>query len=153
MELKRIGKINTNNGFQICIDEKYKEGLKGIEGFGHLIIIWWADKVDTDSCKVLTIEKPYKSGPDTVGVFATRSPYRPNSICVSIIDVQSIDYENGIIYTSYTDAEDGTPVLDIKPYYPCSDIIRDVALPEWCEGLPICVEDSGDFDWSSYFNF
>ncbi len=154
MELKSIGKVSTKQGFKVDIDEAYKEALTAMDGFGHLIVLWWANQVDnSDSRKVMTTEKPYKTGPDVIGIFATRSPLRPNPICISVIDVREIDYDQGIIYTSYIDAEDGTPVLDIKPYYPCSDIVRETKLPKWCSGLPSCIEDSADFDWSTYFNF
>ncbi|MDQ2085565.1 SAM-dependent methyltransferase [Herbivorax sp. ANBcel31] len=154
VELKIIGKVKSKSGFEINIDRDYKEAMKGMDGFGHLIVIWWADKVDnSDFRKVTTTEKPYKAGPDTIGIFATRSPIRPNPIGISIIDVKCIDYDDGIIYTSYIDAEDETPVIDIKPYYPCSDIVREVKLPKWCEGLPNCIEDSANFDWSNFFNF
>jgi tRNA-Thr(GGU) m(6)t(6)A37 methyltransferase TsaA len=154
MELKVIGKVSTNQGFKIDIEEDYKEALTEVDGFGHLVVLWWADQVDNpDLRRTRTIEKPYKTGPDTVGIFATRSPLRPNPICMSIIDVKGIDYDSGIIYTSYIDAEDGTPVLDIKPYYPCSDVVREAKMPVWCAGLPSCIEESASFDWSHYFNF
>ncbi|WP_069999065.1 SAM-dependent methyltransferase [Cellulosilyticum sp. I15G10I2] len=154
MELKLIGKVNTHQGFRIDIEGEYKEALTEVEGFGYLVVLWWADQVDNpDLRRTTTVEKPYKTGPDTLGIFATRSPVRPNPICMSIIDVKSIDYDGGIIYTSYIDAEDGTPVLDIKPYYPCSDVVRDAKMPEWCQGLPNCIQESESFDWSNYFNF
>ena len=154
MELKLIGKVNTSQGFRIDVEADYKEALTGIKGFSHLAVLWWADQLDNpDLRRTKTVEKPYKTGPDTLGIFATRSPLRPNPICMSVIDVECIDYDSGIIYTSYIDAEDKTPVLDIKPYYPCSDRVRDAKLPEWCAGLPSCIEDSASFDWSKYFNF
>lgn len=154
MELKIIGKVNNEDGFTIIIKEQIKEALEGLDGFSHLVVLWWADQVDDPEFRnILTTEKPYKNGPDNIGILATRSPLRPNPICMSIIDVQSIDYEKGIIYTSYIDADEGTSVLDIKPYYPCSDIVRDVGLPNWCDDLPRCIEDSADFDWSNHFNF
>lgn len=154
MELKTIGKISTEQRFEIRINEGYKEALTEIDGFGHLVVLWWANQVDNPELrKVVTTEKPYKKGPDTIGIFATRSPVRPNPICMSIINVEDVDYDRGIIYTSYIDAENETPILDIKPYYPCSDIVRETIQPEWCAGLPSCIEDSADFDWSSYFNF
>ncbi|MDF2878269.1 MAG: hypothetical protein K0S30_1365 [Clostridia bacterium] len=154
MELKVIGKVSTNQSFKIDIEEDYKEALTAMDGFGHLVVLWWADQVDnSDLRRTRIIEKPYKTGPDTLGIFATRSPLRPNPICMSIVDVQGIDYDCGIIYTSYIDAEDGTPVLDIKPYYPCSDVVREAKMPVWCAGLPSCIEESASFDWSHYFNF
>lgn len=154
MKLKEVGKVVYGEGFKVCVDEEYKKALMGLGGFGHLVITWWANKLDDDiSRNELTVEKPYKNGPDIVGVFGTRSPQRPNPICISVINIEDIDYDSGIIYTSYIDAEPDTPVLDIKPYYPCSDIIRDIKMPNWCEKLPACMEDSANFDWSTYFNF
>ncbi|TYQ12717.1 UNVERIFIED_CONTAM: tRNA-Thr(GGU) m(6)t(6)A37 methyltransferase TsaA [Acetivibrio alkalicellulosi] len=152
MELLKIGRINGNNSFEI--DKEYKDALMGIDEFSHLIVVWWADHVDNpDLRKIMSSEKPYKNGPDSIGILATRSPLRPNPICISIIDVKSIDFDLGIIYTSYIDAENGTPILDIKPYYPCTDLVKEYKLPKWCDGLPNCIEDSADYDWSNFFNF
>lgn len=154
MNLKVIGRVNAKHGFEIDIEEGYKEALTAMDGFGHLVVLWWANQADNpDLRKMTTTEKPYKTGPDTIGVFATRSPLRPNPICISVIDVIDIDYDQGIIYTSYIDAEDETPVLDIKPYYPCSDVVRGTKLPAWCSNLPNCIEESENFDWSHFFNF
>ncbi|WP_283410000.1 SAM-dependent methyltransferase [Anoxynatronum buryatiense] len=154
MELKLIGKVKSDQGFAIAIEDDYKEALTAMDGFSHLMVVWWANQVDQpDLRETKVLDKPYLPGPERMGVFATRSPIRPNPICISVIDVKHIDYERGIIETWYIDAEEGTPVLDIKPYYPCSDVVREPALPEWCAGLPVCIEDSADFDWSVFFNF
>ena len=65
--------------------------------------------------------------------------------------VLHIDYERGVIHIPYIDAEDGTPILDIKPYHPCSDRVRDVTVPEWCGHWPKWYEDSASFDWAAEF--
>lgn len=154
MKLRVVGNVNVDHDFEINIYEGYKEALTGLDGFGHIIIIWWANQVDEKELRdIKIIKKPYKTGPERIGIFATRSPQRFNPICISVIDVKSIDYDSGIIYTSYIDAENGTPILDIKPYYPCSDVAREAELPKWCKGLPKCIEDSDKFDWSEFFNF
>lgn len=154
MELRTIGHVKTENGCEIMIEKAYKEALTALDGFGHLVVLWWANQVDSPDLREITItEKPYKKGPDVVGIFATRSPLRPNPICISVIDVKGIDYDKGIIYTSYIDAEEETPILDIKPYYPCSDVVKEIRMPDWCENLPKCIEDSADYDWSQFFNF
>ncbi|MEN1760348.1 TrmO family methyltransferase domain-containing protein [Anoxynatronum sibiricum] len=154
MELKLIGKVKSDKGFAIVIEDDYKEALTAMDGFSHLLVTWWANQVDQPGLReTKVLEKPYLPGPEHMGVFATRSPIRPNPICISVIDVKHIDYEHGIIETWYIDAEEETPVLDIKPYYPCSDVAREATLPEWCAGLPVCIEDSADFDWSVFFNF
>jgi len=64
-----------------------------------------------------------------------------------------VDRENNRVEVNYLDAEAGTPVLDIKPYHPSSDRIRDVVMPAWCAQLPACYEDSGAFGWSTVFNW
>ncbi len=57
----------------------------------------------------------------------------------------------GGIYVAYIDAEEGTPIIDIKPYHPATDRIRDVQVPEWCDHWPKWYEDSAEFDWQAEF--
>jgi len=154
MNLKEIGKVKVNEGFELVIDDIYKKALTGLDGFSHLMITWWADQFDNEeSRQYLTTQKPYKTGPDVLGIFATRSPIRPNPICITVIGVKSIDFEKGIITTYYMDADNDSPILDIKPYYPCSDRVRDFYSPKWCDFLPENIESSANFDWSTFFNF
>lgn len=150
-----IGKVqNTMGEFAIQIDVQYRPALKGLEGFSHLCMIWWFSKCDDEQYRnILECESPYKNSPDTLGTFATRSPMRPNPIALSTVQILSIDVEKGIITIPYTDAEDGTPVLDLKPYTPSLDRILSPTVPEWCRYWPMSVEESGDFDWESVFNF
>jgi len=82
-----------------------------------------------------------------------RSPVRPNPIELSIVDIISIDYEIGLIETSYIDAFDGSDILDIKPYTPSVDRIENPKVPKWCSHWPKCIESSEKFDWNSEFNF
>lgn len=150
-----IGKVVNNMGeFSIQVDEQYRPALKGLRGFSHLCMIWWFDKCDNEQCRnMLECESPYKGSPEVLGTFATRSPMRPNPIALSTVQILSIDEEKGIIALPYTDAEDGSPVLDLKPYTPSLDRILAPEVPEWCKDWPISVEESGDFDWESVFNF
>jgi tRNA (Thr-GGU) A37 N-methylase len=67
------------------------------------------------------------------------------------VAVISVDVEKGLVIVPWIDAEDGTPILDIKPYHPSSDRIRDVTMPKWCQHWPQWYEDSGEFDWSAEF--
>jgi tRNA (Thr-GGU) A37 N-methylase len=62
-----------------------------------------------------------------------------------------VDVEKGLIVVPWIDAEDGTPILDIKPYHPSTDRIREVKMPRWCQHWPQWYEDSGEFDWSAEF--
>lgn len=155
MELYPIGKIkNEENEVKIVIDSKYRNGLIGLEGYSHVQILWWADSCDNEKDRsILTEQKPYKNGPDSLGVFALRSPERPNPIAVSNADIAYVDIENGVVGLYYVDAFDGTQVLDLKPYTPSIDRIKNPRTPGWCSHWPKSYEESGDFDWASEFNF
>jgi tRNA (Thr-GGU) A37 N-methylase len=154
IEVKPIGKVvNSNSGFAIQIAKEYLPALTSIAGFSHIQVVWWGHLYDSPEYRAnLVAGKPYKKGPDMVGVFATRSPVRPNPILLTTIDVQRIDLEQGIIHTSYIDAEVGTPILDIKPYH-LSERVRNVSVPGWCRHWPEWLEDSAMFDWQGEFNF
>lgn len=150
-----IGKIAVINGEKVIILEpKYIKGLKGLDGFSHIQVIWWFDGSDNKKSREKIIEnKPYKNGPYILGSFATRSPERPNPIGLTSSYITYINYEKGIIGLAYIDANDGTPVLDIKPYTPSLDRIENPSVPKWCAHWPRCNEDSGNFNWENEFNF
>lgn len=151
MKIFSIGKIeNKENHVCVKLDSKYAKGLKGLQGFSHVQILWWANQADRDT---LSEVKPYKKGPEELGIFATRSPERPNPIAVSNIDVAYLDEINGIIGLYYIDAFDGTDVLDIKPYTPSIDRIENPKTPDWCSHWPKSYEESDGFDWEEEFNF
>jgi tRNA-Thr(GGU) m(6)t(6)A37 methyltransferase TsaA len=94
---------------------KYVDGLEGIEGFSHIILIYHFHLCKTFSLKVT----PYLDN-ELHGVFATRAPARPNSIGISV--VRLVKVENGILHIQNLDIVDGTPLLDIKPYVPQVDV-------------------------------
>ena len=150
-----IGKVAAAEGrFTIEVAEPWRNGLIGIEGFSWLNIVWWAHQLDNPEVRgILTTDKPYREGPDHLGIFATRSPVRPNPILVTPVPVTGIDVKRGIIETPYIDAEDGSPVLDIKPYHGSTDRVDGWAVPQWCAGWPKTVEASADFAWDQVFNF
>ncbi|MDO5564445.1 MAG: SAM-dependent methyltransferase [Eubacteriales bacterium] len=153
--LTSIGEICSNEkGFYIKLKNEYAPAIEGLDGFGYIQILWWFDKCDNSEARSkLIVNKPYVKGPETLGVFATRSPERPNPIALSLSYVTYIDKENGIIGLAYTDAFDGTPVLDIKPYTPSLDRVEKPIVPNWCAHWPKCIEKSGEFDWEAEFNF
>jgi tRNA (adenine37-N6)-methyltransferase len=154
IQIQQIGIVKTSNReFSIHLEKKYLTALTNIEGFSHLQIVWWGNLYDVPQYRAnLISDKPYTKGPNKIGVFATRSPVRPNPILITTITVQRIDYENGIIFTPYIDAENGTPVLDIKPYH-LSERIKNCNVPQWCEHWPRWYEDSATFNWQNEFNF
>jgi len=153
-QIESIGVVNVDaNEFSIQIDKAYVAALENIEGFSHLQIVWWGHLCDTPQNRSSLIsEKLLKKGPDKIGVFATRSPARPNPILISIIKVKEIDYKNGIIYTPNIDAGHGTPVLDIKPYH-LMERVKDCKVPQWCQHWPQWYEDSTAYNWKDEINF
>jgi tRNA (adenine37-N6)-methyltransferase len=148
-----LGYIRSEKeGFTLEIKPEFRNALTGLQGFSHINVIWWSHLVDNpETRKVLTCEKPYIKSPDRLGIFATRSPVRPNPICLSVSQVLDIDEANGRIVVAYLDAEDGTPILDIKPYLPCTDRVREVTTPSWNTHWPAWYEDSAAFDWADEF--
>jgi tRNA (adenine37-N6)-methyltransferase len=153
--LKPIGKVMVGkDGYYIKIDIEFLPALQELEGFSHINVLWWFDKNDNAAGRShLSCKTPYKNAPDKIGVFATRSPFRPNPIGLTAVQILGIDHEEGIIRIAYIDADDGTPVLDIKPYHPSCDRVRDFSVPQWCTLWPQWYEDSASFDWDSLFNF
>ena len=153
-KINQIGLIKTSNDqYLIQVDKEYQKGLNNLNGFSHLQILWWAHLADSsENRENLLLGKLFKKGPEQMGVFATRAPVRPNPIMSSTIEVKNIDYENGIIYTSFIDAENNSPILDIKPYYPM-ERIKDCEVPKWCSHWPKWYEETIDFNWENEINF
>ncbi|RKY30752.1 MAG: tRNA (N6-threonylcarbamoyladenosine(37)-N6)-methyltransferase TrmO [Candidatus Omnitrophota bacterium] len=102
---------------KVVINEEYKEGLKDLEGFSHIILIYHFHLIRGYSL----IVKPYMDD-NLHGVFATRAPKRPNAIGISVVKLLNI--EGNVLEVEDVDIVDGTPLLDIKPYVPDFDIRR-----------------------------
>ena len=126
MQLKQIGVIHTpyktlgecpcqacksEQIAEIDVFKEYEGGLKDIEGFSHLIILFWMHKSKGYS---LLVRTPWDTEPH--GLFTTRSPHRPNPIGISI--VRLIERKGNILRVTGIDAIDGTPLVDIKSYVP-----------------------------------
>lgn len=150
-----LGTVHVaSSGWKVVIKPAFRDGLIALDGFSHVQLLFWFHMHDTvELRKTITCNKPYKKSPDTVGIFATRSDYRPNPVALSICPVKSVDVKNGILELYYTDAEDGSPVIDIKPYHPAVDRVKNVSTPSWCSHWPQWYEESGDFNWTDEFNF
>jgi len=144
--------VTTADGPAIAVAEPYRAALHGIEGFSHLQVLWWAHLcVAPELRSVPRCDRPYRTGPDTLGVFATRSPARPVPIALSTVAVRAVDEATGTVRVTYLDAEPGTPVLDLKPYHPSTDRVRSVQVPTWCAHWPQWYEDNASFDWAAEF--
>ena len=96
------------------------QALIGLENFSHIWLIWGFSEAKQENWSP-TVRPPRLGGNRKIGVFATRSPFRPNSLGLSAVKIEKI--ENGEIFISGADLMDGTPVYDIKPYLPAVDAI------------------------------
>lgn len=99
------------------------DAVRGIEEYSHLWLLWGFSRAKRDAVN-LTVAPPRLGGRERKGVFATRSPFRPNSIGLSSVRLEGVRYEkNGepVLLVSGADLLDGTPIYDIKPYLPYTD--------------------------------
>ncbi len=110
---------------RIVFEPEYrvKEALRGIEDFSHLWLIWEFSEAKREDWSP-TVRPPRLGGNKRVGVFATRSPFRPNSIGLSSVRLIGVEHsatEGDVLIVSGADLMDGTPIYDIKPYLPFTD--------------------------------
>ncbi len=114
------------------------EGIKGLEGFSHLWLLWCFDVPEQKGFNA-TVRPPRLGGNETMGVFATRSPFRPNPIGLSSVKLDGIEYteEGPVITVLGADLRDGTRILDIKPYLPYAD-----SHPEALSGFTDSISDN-----------
>lgn len=111
---------------KIIFEDEYNvpEAFKGLEDFSHIWIIWGFSQIDKEWSP--TVRPPKLGGNKRVGVFATRSPFRPNNLGLSCVKLERIEYDDGVIlYVSGADMVSGTPIYDIKPYIPYVDCVDD----------------------------
>lgn len=103
------------------------DALRGLEGFSHIWLIWqFSEALQTEWSP--TVRPPRLGGNQRMGVFATRSPFRPNSLglsCVRLISIEKTENKGTVIRVAGADLMDGTPIFDIKPYVPYSDCHSD----------------------------
>ena len=105
------------------------DALRGIEGYSHLWIIWQFSQAVRQEWSP-TVRPPRLGGNTRMGVFATRSPFRPNNLglsCVKLIGVEQTENEGTVLHVAGADLMDGTPIFDIKPYIPYSDSFPNAA--------------------------
>ncbi|RGC44905.1 tRNA (N6-threonylcarbamoyladenosine(37)-N6)-methyltransferase TrmO [Absiella sp. AM29-15] len=154
-KVNSIGVIcNNEERVFIKLEPQFIPALKALEGFSHINVFWWFSDFDSEQFRsTLVTDQPYKNAPEQMGIFATRSPIRPNPIALTVVEVIKIDYQNGIIQIGYIDANDNTPLLDIKPYTPSLDRVEVPVVPEWCNHWPKSLEQSASFAWKNEFNF
>nr|WP_290462378.1 tRNA (N6-threonylcarbamoyladenosine(37)-N6)-methyltransferase TrmO [Acutalibacter muris] len=103
-----------------------REAFRGIEGFSHLWLLWGFSKNPPGKWSP-TVRPPRLGGNRRVGVFASRSPFRPNPLGLSCVELCGVDYEGPegpVLLVKGADMADGTPIYDVKPYLPGADSIE-----------------------------
>jgi tRNA-Thr(GGU) m(6)t(6)A37 methyltransferase TsaA len=115
---------------EVQIFQEFCAGLKGITGFSHLIILYWMHLRDSqkDRKTLLVFPKKHAVKVET-GVFACRSPSRPNPIGLCIVKLVKV--EECVLTVKGLDAVEGSPIVDIKPYLLRADCVPDARVPEW----------------------
>lgn len=112
----------TGKAAGVTIDPPYRSGLAGLERFSHIVLLSWFDRSRRD---LITQNPRHAEAPR--GTFALRSPVRPNPVGLHVVRLVSLDVETGVIEIDAIDLLDGTPIIDVKPYFASIDSIPDAA--------------------------
>jgi tRNA-Thr(GGU) m(6)t(6)A37 methyltransferase TsaA len=124
-EVESAGTVST-----IVVNPEYCPALLGIERYSHLIVIYWFHLRDNEEHRgTLQVTPPRHKGASLTGVFACRSPSRPNPIGFTVVEIEGID--GCRLMVRGLDAMEGSPIVDLKPYLPHSDSFPDASLPRW----------------------
>lgn len=137
--IPRQSGLADNLRARIIFEPEYRnqDAVRGLEGFSHIWLIW-EFSANRRSCWQPTVRPPRLGGNVHMGVFATRSPFRPNPLGLSCVKLERIDMddrEGPVIHVRGADLMDGTPIYDIKPYIKYSDS-RPHAICGYVDDLP-----------------
>ncbi len=110
---------------RVVFDGEYRndEALRGLEGFSHIWLIWHFSESERETWSP-TVRPPRLGGNARMGVFATRSPFRPNALglsCVRLLGLEKLEGRGTTLLVAGADLMDGTPIFDVKPYIPYAD--------------------------------
>jgi len=135
-EVSPVGYVR-NEGDRTYLDilQAYVPALQQLQHFSHVNVLWWISGFQGDESRaVLQGQPPYEA--PVSGVFALRSPRRPNPIGLTVARVLDVDHKHGVVEIGRIDAFHGTPLLDLKAYIPVEERVRDARVPEWMAGWP-----------------
>ena len=117
---------------EIRVSRAWAEALDGLDGFSHIWVVWWLDGFDEPPASRLVHPEGRAEMPE-VGLFATRSPHRPNPIAMTAVRLLELGDDRLVVRG--LDAFEGSPILDIKPYLRRGDMIPEAVMPDWLERL------------------
>ncbi len=149
-KIKPIGYVRVEGDDPMTADyfldirKPYRSALKQLDKFSHLMVFWWAhenDKEEIRSQIKWATTPPYGEDTPETGIFATRAEYRPNPIALTTTDILEVNEKNGIVKIGGIDAFEGTPIIDLKAYFPICDRVRDCHIAPWLKEWPEWMED------------
>ena len=114
---------------EILVNAALTEALDRIDEYSHLVVLYWMHKVEPSHRFIQKVHPRGRQDLPLVGVFASRSPARPNP--VGMTTVKLMGRQDNVLRVIGLDAVDGTPVLDIKPYIPDRDVEKGAQIPDW----------------------
>jgi tRNA-Thr(GGU) m(6)t(6)A37 methyltransferase TsaA len=123
---------NEDNISKIILNSNLKEALDGVEEFSHLFILYWLHEISEMNRKRLKAYPRGRRDMPLLGIFATRTPHRPNPIGLTLVELLRIN--DCVLTVRGLDAFDGTPVLDIKPFDKW-DVAENSWMPDWWRRL------------------
>lgn len=118
---------------EIWLSDEYADGLKGIDHFSHVNVLFWMHQSSFDPATDLVRRPRGRSGMPEIGIFAQRAKHRPNP--VGLTTVRLLARNGNRLTVQGLDAIDGTPVIDVKPYFPIFDRKSDATIPGWAGRL------------------
>ena len=139
--LRPLGRITKERGIYYLVPEDFAACVKALEGATHVKVFWWFHRFDKPAYRrVVTGDPPYENAPRT-GVFATRSPVRPNPIALTTARILAVEPEAGRLRVSGLDCFDGTPLLAAEPYRAATDRVDNFRVPRWLAHWPEWLDD------------
>lgn len=144
ISLKAIGRVRNSIGkmkregwesvvSEIILDPQLEEALAGVEDYSHLLILFWLSRVQKAGRGMKKIHPKARQDLPLVGIFATRTQYRPNPIGLTLVKL--LGRRKNVLRVRGLDALNGTPVIDIKPITPRHEFPKDIRVPKWYDQL------------------
>jgi tRNA (adenine37-N6)-methyltransferase len=118
---------------ELVIDPKWEELLEGIEGFSHVLVLYWPHLIDPVRRKLRKVHPMGRKDLPMQGIFATCSPARPNPVLVSAVPL--VARTGNVLTVKGLEAVDGSPIIDVKPYSKSYLTVDELKMPDWMEKI------------------
>ncbi len=118
---------------EVHLNEEYAAGLRGLEEFSHAVVVVYLHRAEFDPEAHLRRRPQGRDDMPCVGIFAQRARHRPNPIGITAVEIVGV--ERNVLTVRGLDAIDGTPVLDVRPYFPAYDRVDAASVPDWVHRL------------------